>query len=171
MIPRTLAPLLARRAKEFPVVFLTGPRQSGKTTLARSTFPDFEYASLEELAPRRLAERNLDPPASPGSHWYQVDGSGYRSPRARPTSLHRTRCRATYPPSIFGLFPGPSSSIGWTRYVAVVAACVAPCGGRGPGPDVASPRWSGPPVAPVSRLTPSPRRSAHPLPSAGTSWR
>ena len=58
MIPRTLAPILARRAQEFPVVFLTGPRQSGKTTLARSTFPDFEYASLEELAPRRLAEED-----------------------------------------------------------------------------------------------------------------
>ncbi len=56
MIPRTLAPVLDRRARDFPVVFLTGPRQSGKTTLARSTFPDFQYVSLEELATRRLVE-------------------------------------------------------------------------------------------------------------------
>lgn len=55
MIPRTLAPILERRAAEFPVVFLTGPRQSGKTTLARSAFPGFEYLSLEELSTRRNA--------------------------------------------------------------------------------------------------------------------
>ena len=69
MIPRTLAPVLARRAKEFPVVFLMGPRQSGKTTLARSTFPDFEYASLEELAPRRLAEED------PRGYLQRLEGS------------------------------------------------------------------------------------------------
>jgi len=61
VIPRTLAPILRRRAEGYPVVYLTGPRQSGKTTLARSTFPDFEYLSLEELATRRLA---LDDPRS-----------------------------------------------------------------------------------------------------------
>jgi predicted AAA+ superfamily ATPase len=58
MIPRTLAPVLRNRAKDYPVVFLTGPRQSGKTTLARSTFPDFEYLSLEELATRRFAQED-----------------------------------------------------------------------------------------------------------------
>jgi len=58
MIPRTLATVLRSRAKDYPVVFLTGPRQSGKTTLARSTFPDFEYQSLEELATRQFAHED-----------------------------------------------------------------------------------------------------------------
>jgi len=46
-VDRMLAPLLARRARESPVVVLTGPRQSGKTTLARAVFPDRPYANLE----------------------------------------------------------------------------------------------------------------------------
>ncbi|MBI5482236.1 MAG: AAA family ATPase [Deltaproteobacteria bacterium] len=52
MIPRTLGPKLGSLAARFPVVFLTGPRQSGKTTLARATFPDFAYVSLEDLDER-----------------------------------------------------------------------------------------------------------------------
>jgi predicted AAA+ superfamily ATPase len=43
----------------FPVVFLTGPRQSGKTTLARATFPDFHYVNLED--PERRREAIEDP--------------------------------------------------------------------------------------------------------------
>lgn len=37
------------------MVFLTGPRQSGKTTLARATFDDFTYLSLEDLQTREEA--------------------------------------------------------------------------------------------------------------------
>jgi hypothetical protein len=37
MIPRIAAETLKRLAKGFPVVALTGPRQSGKTTLAKWT--------------------------------------------------------------------------------------------------------------------------------------
>ena len=48
MLARTLGPLLVRDAGYYPVVTLTGPRQSGKTTLARTTFPDFEYVNLED---------------------------------------------------------------------------------------------------------------------------
>ncbi len=55
MIPRTLAPRLAQLAEDYPVVYLTGPRQSGKTTLARATFPGFEYRSLEDLQTREEA--------------------------------------------------------------------------------------------------------------------
>jgi uncharacterized protein len=47
MIRRTMEPLLRRRAGELPVVTVTGPRQSGKTTLCRATFPDKPYANLE----------------------------------------------------------------------------------------------------------------------------
>ena len=48
MIRRTLEPRLRRAADMYPVVTLTGPRQSGKTTLARHTFPEHDYVSLEE---------------------------------------------------------------------------------------------------------------------------
>ncbi|GAB6062548.1 ATP-binding protein [Deferrisoma palaeochoriense] len=47
MIPRTLASKLVRAAQTFPVVSVTGPRQSGKTTLVRATFPEHAYVSLE----------------------------------------------------------------------------------------------------------------------------
>ncbi len=59
MIPRALEATLRRVAGPFPVVFLTGPRQSGKTTLARATFPTFDYVSLEDVQTRQEA---LDDP-------------------------------------------------------------------------------------------------------------
>lgn len=55
MIPRTLAPLLVQAANTMPVVAVTGPRQSGKTTLCRATFPDYAYVSLEPLDNRDFA--------------------------------------------------------------------------------------------------------------------
>ena len=59
MIPRLATSTLQRLAKGFPLVALTGPRQSGKTTLARVSFPDKPYVSLENPEERELAE--LDP--------------------------------------------------------------------------------------------------------------
>lgn len=47
MIHRTLTSKLRAAARQFPVVTLTGPRQSGKTTLVRAAFPDYAYVSLE----------------------------------------------------------------------------------------------------------------------------
>ncbi len=55
MITRILQPYLERTATQYPVVTLTGPRQSGKTTLARMTFPDRPYVSLEGPSNRSFA--------------------------------------------------------------------------------------------------------------------
>ena len=55
MIERTLTRRLVALAQKFPVVTLTGPRQSGKTTLVRATFPTLPYVSLEEPDIRQIA--------------------------------------------------------------------------------------------------------------------
>lgn len=55
MITRHAMPRLVELAGYYPIVAITGPRQSGKTTLARATFPDKPYASLEDPDVRALA--------------------------------------------------------------------------------------------------------------------
>lgn len=47
MIPRTSKTLLHELARGYPAIAITGPRQSGKTTLARAAFGDRPYVSLE----------------------------------------------------------------------------------------------------------------------------
>lgn len=56
MIERDLAGELRRSAAEYPVVTILGPRQSGKTTLARMCFPDKPWVSLEDPDVRLAAE-------------------------------------------------------------------------------------------------------------------
>jgi len=55
LIHRTLTEVLHSRASQYPVVTLTGPRQSGKTTLVRTAFPEHAYASLEDPELRSYA--------------------------------------------------------------------------------------------------------------------
>lgn len=55
MISRDIQPLFERLATQYPVVTLTGPRQSGKTTLARAVFPAKPYITLEDPDTRRFA--------------------------------------------------------------------------------------------------------------------
>ena len=56
MILRTASPHLRALAALYPAVAITGPRQSGKTTLARMMFPDMPYVNLEAPDTRRLAQ-------------------------------------------------------------------------------------------------------------------
>jgi uncharacterized protein len=56
VIPRQAASTLQRLARGFPALAVTGPRQSGKTTLARAVFPAKPYVSLEDPAEREFAE-------------------------------------------------------------------------------------------------------------------
>ena len=55
---RTVQAELEMLATEFPVVSIYGPRQSGKTTLARMTFPDKPWVSLEDLDVRARASND-----------------------------------------------------------------------------------------------------------------
>lgn len=58
MIERLLQPRLLDLATRYPVLTLTGPRQSGKTTLSRMAFPDLPYISLENPAQREFAQED-----------------------------------------------------------------------------------------------------------------
>lgn len=58
MLPRTLLPRLVELSHGFPAIFLTGPRQSGKTTLVRGCFPEWPYRSLEDLQVREEAQQD-----------------------------------------------------------------------------------------------------------------
>ena len=53
MIERTMAQKLRDMSEWFPVVSLTGPRQSGKSTLIKAVFPEYEYLNLENPEVRR----------------------------------------------------------------------------------------------------------------------
>lgn len=55
LVRREIEPHLRRLAGEYPVVTVTGPRQSGKTTLCKMAFPSIDYVSLENPDDRRFA--------------------------------------------------------------------------------------------------------------------
>jgi len=59
MIEREIAPHVRQVFQQYPVLTLTGPRQSGKTTLCRSTFPELSYVNLE--APDERESAGQDP--------------------------------------------------------------------------------------------------------------
>ena len=55
-IPRNAESRLKHFARGYPVLVVTGPRQSGKSTLVRHAFPDHPYVSLEDLDQREFAQ-------------------------------------------------------------------------------------------------------------------
>ena len=56
MIERDITPHLVSLFNQYPFVTVTGPRQSGKTTLCRTTFPDLRYVNMEAPDNREFAE-------------------------------------------------------------------------------------------------------------------
>ncbi|MBO5086958.1 MAG: ATP-binding protein [Paludibacteraceae bacterium] len=58
MITRDLSNKLIDLFKKYSVITVTGPRQSGKSTLLRVTFPDYKYVSLENPDMRLFAEKD-----------------------------------------------------------------------------------------------------------------
>ena len=56
MIKREITPRLVTLFQQYPFVTVTGPRQSGKTTLCRNVFPNLEYVNLEAPDQREFAE-------------------------------------------------------------------------------------------------------------------
>jgi hypothetical protein len=56
MISRDIQPALVQASQQYPVVTVTGPRQSGKTTLCRATFPESAYINLEAPDTRAFAQ-------------------------------------------------------------------------------------------------------------------
>ena len=58
MLKRLLSAKIQKYAKQYPIVTVTGPRQSGKTTLCKMLFPELRYFSLEDLDVREDARRD-----------------------------------------------------------------------------------------------------------------
>ena len=58
MVQRTIAPLLKELFRRYPFVTVTGPRQSGKTTLCRAALPELAYVNLESPEHRQFAEED-----------------------------------------------------------------------------------------------------------------
>jgi len=58
MFKREIQKELAELVGNYPVVTITGPRQAGKTTLAKMQFPDFNYCNLEDPEIRDLADKD-----------------------------------------------------------------------------------------------------------------
>lgn len=58
MFKRKLSAILLKRAEKIPVIAILGPRQSGKTTLAKQVFNQHAYVSLENYEERELASND-----------------------------------------------------------------------------------------------------------------
>lgn len=66
MIKRLITSKINSLARQFPVICVTGPRQSGKTTLVKYIFPRHKYVSLEDLDIQEYAQK--DPRAFLADH-------------------------------------------------------------------------------------------------------
>ncbi len=58
MIPRAIQFKVSELLEKFPIVAITGPRQSGKTTLSKMIKPNYKYVNLENLSDREFAKED-----------------------------------------------------------------------------------------------------------------
>jgi hypothetical protein len=58
MVSRTLSKKILSLSRQFPVIGIVGPRQSGKTTLVKYLFPHLPYVNLEDINQRYLAQND-----------------------------------------------------------------------------------------------------------------
>ena len=58
MVERTLSKFISKNGKKFPIISVTGPRQSGKSTLIKNLFPKYKYINLEDADIREYAEQD-----------------------------------------------------------------------------------------------------------------
>lgn len=99
MIARDLQARLVDLASWYPVVPVTGPRQSGKSTLVRATFPNHRYLNLEDPAVRARA---------------LADPSGFIADNPGPLIIDE----AQYAPELFSAVQAAADAAGQTgRYV------------------------------------------------------
>jgi predicted AAA+ superfamily ATPase len=68
---------ILHRAKGFPVITITGPRQSGKTTLAKMAFPDHRYIDLEVMNNRLMLKEDPLALLNDPSGYYIIDEFQY----------------------------------------------------------------------------------------------
>ena len=99
MYRRSLQPLVHELLKEFRILYLTGPRQAGKTTLARAVARDLEmaYITLDDQAtwpPWKVTLMGLSVPSGRNGLWWMNSSMRHLSfPLSRKplTGLSRTR--------------------------------------------------------------------------------
>ena len=58
LVKRTAEEALSRLAGQFPIIAILGPRQSGKTTLAKDAFPNKQYLTFDDKRVRDIAQAN-----------------------------------------------------------------------------------------------------------------
>ncbi|MBD5326672.1 MAG: ATP-binding protein [Muribaculaceae bacterium] len=59
-IDRKIAPAILEAAKYYSVIIITGPRQTGKTTLAKHLWPDYSFTNLEDASTRARANDDIN---------------------------------------------------------------------------------------------------------------
>ncbi|WP_165156798.1 ATP-binding protein [Parabacteroides sp. ZJ-118] len=59
-VSRHIMPQIEECVNYYPTITITGPRQSGKSTMCRRLFPDYEYVSLERIATRQAAANDIE---------------------------------------------------------------------------------------------------------------
>lgn len=59
-IHRQISDSILQAVKYYPAIIITGPRQSGKTTLARHLFPDYTFVNIEDISTRNRAVDDIN---------------------------------------------------------------------------------------------------------------